>query len=97
MEIAGDRVFVKLGAEGVYVAGLRQLGLGLAIKVEDGGRRAVEAALIHTLQSLGVITDGESHSLRKHGRPVLTNTRNEIVGQLRPSFDLTMTGLDTSG
>ncbi len=92
MEIAGDRVFVKLGAEGVYVAGLRQLGLGLAIKVEDGGRRAVEAALIHTLQLLGVVTDGESHSLRKHGRPILKNTRNEIVGHVRPAFDLTMTG-----
>ena len=97
MEIAGDRVFVKLGAEGVYVAGLRRLGLGVAIKVEDGGRRAVEAALVHTLQSLGVITDGESHSLRRHGRPILRNTRNEIVGQLRPSFDLTMAGLGPSG
>lgn len=93
MEIAGDRVFVKLGAEGVYAAGLRQSGLGVAIKVEDGGRRAVEVALIHTLQSLEVITDREAHRLRDHGRPYVRNTRDEIVGQLRPSFDLAIPAL----
>lgn len=87
--MAGDRVFVKLGAEGVYGAGVRGRGWGVAIKVEDGGRRAVEVALIHTLHALGALTDEEARALRAHGHPDVRNTRDEIVGELRPAFDLT--------
>ena len=92
MAMAGDRVFVKLGAEGVYGAGLRGRGLGVAIKVEDGGRRAVEVALLRTLNVLGAVTDDEAEALRAHGRPKITNTRAEIVGELRPAFELTIAG-----
>lgn len=50
----GDRLVVKLGAEGVYGAAIQREGevLGLAIKVPDGGRRAAEVALIHALIAL---------------------------------------------
>lgn len=92
MATAGDRVFVKLGAEGVYGAGLRGRGLGLAIKVEDGGRRAVEVALIHALNQLEALTDAETASLQAHGRPPIRNTRDEIVGEVRPAFDLVAAG-----
>ena len=92
MATAGDRVFVKLGAEGVYGAGLRGRGLGVAIKVEDGGRRAVEVALLHTLNALGAVTDDEAEVLRAHGRPEIKNTRDEVVGELRPAFDLNTAG-----
>lgn len=88
MTVAGDRVFVKLGAEGVYGAGVRASGLGVAIKVEDGGRRAVEVALVHVLHQLDVLSGPEVDSLRSHGRPSVSNTRGEIVGELRPAFDL---------
>ena len=40
MEVAGDRVFVKLGAEGVYGGGLRGQGIGFAIPA-DRARRVV--------------------------------------------------------
>lgn len=52
----GGRVLVKVGAEGVYAGCMRRPGgqiLGFAIKVEDGGRRAVEVALLDVLASLG--------------------------------------------
>lgn len=45
---AGD-VVVKVGAEGVQFAALPPLGLGVAIKVEDGTVRASEIALGHVL------------------------------------------------
>ena len=88
MEVAGDRVFVKLGAEGVYGGGVPSRGLGFAIKVADGGRRAVEVALIHLLAALEVLDAGEVSALAKHGRPQLRNTRNEVVGEVRPAFDV---------
>jgi L-asparaginase II len=88
MAIAGDRVFVKVGAEGVYVGGLRGRGVGFAIKVADGGRRAVEAALIRLLSELGVLTASEVDSLVHHGNPSVMNTRGEVVGEIRAAFSV---------
>lgn len=88
MEAAGDRVFVKLGAEGVYGGGLIGRGVGFAIKVADGGRRAVEVALLRLLEELDVLTAEESDRLADHGRPRVRNTRGEVVGELRAAFDV---------
>ena len=88
MATAGDRVFVKLGAEGVYGGGLRGRGLGFAIKVEDGGRRAVEVALVRTLGALDVLSADETERLRGHGNPAVRNTLGDVVGEIRAAFDL---------
>jgi len=88
MEAAGDRVFVKLGAEGVYGGGLIGRRTGFAIKVADGGRRAVEVALIRVLEELGALSRDEVEALRAHGHPEVRNTRDEVVGEIRPAFEL---------
>jgi L-asparaginase II len=88
MEVAGDRVFVKLGAEGVYGGGLRDRGIGFAIKVADGGRRAVEVALIRVLANLGVLLTEEVTLLSGHGNPDVVNTLGEVVGEMRAAFSL---------
>lgn len=87
MKVAGERVFVKLGAEGVYGGGVRGRGLGFAIKVEDGGRRAVEVALLRLLAALGVLDTDDLERLRAHAKPALRNTLGEVVGEIRPAFD----------
>ena len=88
MEVAGGSVFVKLGAEGVYGGGIPEVGLGFAIKVADGGRRAVEVALIRTLEELGALSAAQVDALAAHGRPDVLNTRGEVVGVVRPAFSL---------
>ena len=45
MTRAAGRIYVKSGAEGVYVAALPAEGLALAIKCDDGATRAAEALL----------------------------------------------------
>lgn len=45
MKRFGERVFVKMGAEGIMVASLPQEGLGIVVKADDGGVRAAECAL----------------------------------------------------
>ena len=40
----GDSI-VKTGSEGVYTASFPNLGLGVALKIDDGSRRAAEAAI----------------------------------------------------
>jgi L-asparaginase II len=90
MEVAAGRVWVKLGAEGVYGGGVTGSGLGFAIKVADGGRRAVEVALVRTLECLGVLDASEVEAVARHGRPEIRNTRDEVVGEIRPAFDFTL-------
>lgn len=46
---AGGDVLVKFGVEGVQLASLPHLGLGIACKAEDGSRPASEVALGHVL------------------------------------------------
>lgn len=88
MEVGEGAVFVKLGAEGVYAGGVPERGFGFAIKVADGGRRAVEVALVRTLGEMGAFSTAQVDALAKHGRPELINTRGEIVGLVRPDFSL---------
>jgi L-asparaginase II len=49
---AGGDVLVKVGAEGVQFAALPRLGLGIALKAEDGSRAASEVALGHVLAAV---------------------------------------------
>ena len=88
MRRAGGRVFVKLGAEGVYAGGVPDRGLGFAIKVVDGGRRAVEVALVQTLTDLAVLSEDDACALAAHGNPEVRNTRDEVVGEVRSAFSL---------
>jgi L-asparaginase II len=46
----GKRVFMKTGAEGVYCGGIPDLGLGFALKIDDGNKRASEAIVEGLLQ-----------------------------------------------
>jgi L-asparaginase II len=74
-------IAVKTGAEGVYVAILPALGLGVALKIGDGAGRAAETAVAAVLIALGAVGDeGAAHALAH--APVL-NTRNLQVGERR--------------
>lgn len=45
IEVFDGRIYVKIGAEGVYVASLPELGLAVALKCADGAARAAEVAI----------------------------------------------------
>ena len=57
-------VRVKGGAEGVYAAALPELGLGMALKIDDGAARAAECAAAHILRGLGCFGAAEEERLR---------------------------------
>lgn len=88
MEVAGGRVFAKTGAEGVYGAGVPEAGLGIALKVEDGAKRASEPALLAVLGALGVLSERALERLGRWAAPALTNTRDEVVGSIRAILEL---------
>ena len=84
----------KIGAEGVYTAGVRPCvrwpkGLGLAFKIEDGeDRRARSTIAINALRQLGVLDEDAQKSLSPYATFPVMNHRGEIIGQIRASFDL---------
>jgi L-asparaginase II len=52
MAALAPSIFVKGGAEGVHCAALPELGLGVAVKIDDGAKRAAELALSEVLAAL---------------------------------------------
>ncbi len=79
---AAPGIVAKVGAEGVYGASIPEAGVGLAVKVEDGGWRAVDAVLVALLDHLGLLTAEARRALAGYLEPVLLNTRKEVVGTL---------------
>lgn len=82
MQAFGERVFCKIGAEGVYCAALPELGLGVALKIDDGAARAAEAAFAAVAQAL---LQTEDAVLRDYSHLQLRNWRGIAVGSLRPA------------
>jgi len=88
MRVANGRIFAKVGAEGVYLAGIPGAELGIGIKVEDGSMRAAEPALIGTLRVLNLLSEEEAGALDLYREPRLRNTRGEEVGFVRADIRL---------
>jgi L-asparaginase II len=83
MQLFGARVFVKTGAEGVYCGALPELGLGIAIKCDDGAGRAAQAIMAAVIARYLPLDDVERNALARFVRPVLTNWNGIEVGALR--------------
>ncbi|MBX6320772.1 MAG: asparaginase [Rhodospirillaceae bacterium] len=78
------RAVVKTGAEGVYCAVLPGLGLGVALKVDDGAARAAEVVMGAVLRRLGLIDADAEAALGEALAPPIRNRAGIEVGRLRP-------------
>ena len=89
MERFGERVFCKVGAEGVYCAALPELGLGVAIKMDDGNNaRACEVAFAAVLERLLPLSAEDGTFLRSFSDATLKNWNGIEVGRLRAAASL---------
>ncbi len=79
------RAVVKTGAEGVFAGILPGLGLGFALKIDDGATRGSECAVAALLVKLGV-ADPDDPEIRSRMNPKLHNRRDIPVGEIRPAF-----------
>jgi L-asparaginase II len=85
---AQRRLVVKVGAEGYYTAIVPHMRLGLALKVDDGSKRAAEPAIVEVLHHVGAIESAVVDQLSRYSSPQILNTRNEIVGRVRAVVEL---------
>jgi L-asparaginase II len=82
----GDAVLCKVGAEGVAAATIPALGLGLAVKVDDGAGRAAEVAMAALLLRLLPDTLAGAAELALLADVPLRNWNGRLVGRIRPSL-----------
>ncbi|MEO7056203.1 MAG: asparaginase [Caldimonas sp.] len=89
MERLGERVFCKVGAEGVYCAALPDRGLGIAIKVDDGNNaRAAEVVMAAAIEALVKLDDAEATFVHGLADVTLKNWNGIEVGRLRAAPEL---------
>lgn len=85
MNAAPGRIFAKVGAEGVYCAALPELGLGIALKCDDGASRAAETMIAAVLAKLLAKDEAVAAKLTDQANPVLKNWNGIEVASLRPT------------
>ena len=93
MERFGERVFCKVGAEGVYCAALPEAGLGVAIKIDDGNNaRAAEVVMAAVIEALVALDDAQATFVRTLSDLSLKNWNGIEVGRLQAAAELRSPG-----
>ncbi|MER9420024.1 asparaginase [Mesorhizobium sp. M0306] len=88
MEAAPGRIFVKGGAEGVFCAAVPELGLGIALKCDDGAGRAAEVMVAAVLAKLLHADHALAAKLIEQANPPIESRIGAKVGALRPTATL---------
>jgi L-asparaginase II len=83
MRVAAGEIVVKTGAEGVFAAALPSRGIGIALKIDDGHRRASETAMAALLRRY---VEGKAFNyLDQICHKPVANVVGKIVGEIRPA------------
>ncbi len=82
MRLSEGELVSKSGAEGIQCIGRIGEGMGLAIKVKDGAKRAKYATAIHLLKQMGWISPAIAEMLAESFVQLSDFTRLEAVGEL---------------
>ena len=88
MTMLQGRAVTKTGAEGVFCASLPELGLGLAVKADDGASRAAETAIAALIARF---LPAAAETLAPFLCARVTNWRGTQVGEARPAGPLAAT------
>lgn len=79
--VCGGRLFPKVGGEAVYAIGFRGQQRALAIKIDDGGYRALHAVIVGLLRRLELVSAAELAALEEWEERSLRNWAGKVVGR----------------
>ena len=82
MRLSAGELVSKSGAEGIQCVARVGEGMGLAIKVADGAKRAKYATAIHLLKQMGWITPSVAETLAESFMVLSNYKRLEVIGEL---------------
>ena len=83
MRRAHGQIVSKGGAEGVQCLSRVGEGMGVAIKVEDGSKRAKHAVALHLLRQLDWLTPTGLQELEEQVLLIAPGVQLEVAGALR--------------
>ncbi|MBK1687907.1 asparaginase [Rubrivivax gelatinosus] len=83
IERLGERVFCKVGAEGVFCAAFPKAGLGVAVKMDDGASRAGEVVMAALIERFVRLDEAERGFVHAFADQPLVNWNGLDVGRLR--------------
>ena len=83
MTAARGRFTVKTGAEAVHAGIIPELGVGIALKIEDGNKRGSDVAIANILDLLGVLDDTAREGLKDFLDTPITNAAGALAGSVR--------------
>ena len=79
-KLSKGKIFVKNGAEGVFVAIIPEQKSALAVKIIDGASRAAEVAIAGLLSELKIINNEKINKIKK---TPIKNSANQIIGSMK--------------
>ena len=79
-KLSNGKVFVKNGAEGVFVAIIPEMKSALAVKIIDGARRAAEVAIAGLISELKIINNDQIEKIKKSS---IKNSAGQITGSIK--------------
>ena len=89
MRAFAGRIVCKGGAEALQAIGFSDPPLGIAVKVVDGGERALPPIVLAVLRALGLVAAGaDLGALAERVRPIVTNHRGTETGAIVASVTL---------
>jgi L-asparaginase II len=97
MRAGGGDWVAKIGAEGVQGIGVRGAGIGIAIKVADGNKRALRPVVVSVLEQLGLLDEERRSDLAQWVAPVVHNYRGLVTGRILSKVVLDNIGTSAGG
>ena len=87
LEACKGHILGKIGADGVYCCTVKD-GPSIAVKIEDGNGSVLPYVMVSILTQLEVLDKKEAKALQGFSTKNNINCREEIVGEIKPSFEL---------
>jgi L-asparaginase II len=87
-EASDGNIIAKAGGEALSCSGILSKGWGMAVKIADGGQRAIGPAVIETLRQMGLLSRKQIGRMNKFSHPIIKNFRGDEVGFVKAEFKL---------
>ncbi|MDI3299525.1 MAG: asparaginase [Bacillota bacterium] len=84
IQASEGRILSKTGAEGLLCLAIPERGWGMALKEEDGERRALYPAALALLEQLDLLGGRALRELERWRHPVLRDSRGKPLSEVRP-------------
>ena len=88
MEEFQGNIFSKAGADGYEIVGIKDQGLGIAVKADDGNTDIRSMVVVEILRQLGYPVKKNRDGMQKYIRKEIYNHKKELVGYTAPEFTL---------